>query len=79
MDKIAESSDMWEDHLREELFGRLHEILEQAAQARDVDNKSMVHDVVMEAVRYGGVVRQEYLQATDLGPPKKRRFWHGAG
>jgi hypothetical protein len=78
VDKIPGSSSMWEDHIRQELFERLHAILEEAAKARDVDNNAMLHDVVMEAVRYAGVVRQEYIQSTDPEPSRKGRFWHSA-
>jgi len=67
---------MFEDHMKRTLFGRLHAILDEAAHVPNTDNVQLVHDVVKEAVRYGGVVREGLSPDLDDQRHRKHRFWH---
>jgi hypothetical protein len=64
---------MYQDRFKRSLIARLHVILDEAAHVQNVDNNRLVHEIVKEAVRYGGVVREEISQTVAQGPVSEKK------
>jgi hypothetical protein len=69
---------VFQDHMKSRLIGRLHAILDEAAHVPDANNSQLIHEIVKEAVRYGGVVREGLPSQVIEESETKGRFWHRA-